>query len=111
MILYDSEYIENINWAMIFSLESENRICGKEIVCEDGRITQVYEGKDRLIKEKPPVSSEVWIDGEIVGFLKQGYAGKVLLVLNGNFYSLFELQMLFSGKDIKFITPDRRLIC
>lgn len=110
MIIYDSEYIENINLAMVFSLESENRLCGKEIVCEDGRITQVYEGKDRLIKEKPPVGSEVWVDGEIVGFLKRDYDGKVLLVLNGNFYSLFELQTFFSGKDIKFITPDGRLI-
>lgn len=111
MILYDSWYIENINWAMVFVLESEHDLVGKEIVCEDGRITQVYEGEDRLVKENPPVGSEVWIDGECVGVLKQAYAGRSLLVLNGNFYSPFELQMEFEGKDIRFVTPDRRLMC
>lgn len=45
------ESIENVNCAMIFSLESKHRIVGTEYIVEDGRITSIVE-KDKIITER-----------------------------------------------------------
>ena len=111
IVVFDTEYIENINNAMVMIFGSEYDLCGKELVIEDGRITQTYTGGS-LVKELPPVGSEVWIDSEFVGNLKPSEEGKPMPVLeiNGNIFSVFALFVEMGGRDIKFITPEGRLI-
>ncbi len=38
----DREYIENINYAMVMALELQFRMFGKQLVLEDGKITEVH---------------------------------------------------------------------
>lgn len=49
MNVFDDEYIENTNWAMLIALESKYRMFGVEYIIEDGRITGVIK-KNKIIK-------------------------------------------------------------
>lgn len=40
-VVIDNEYINNINWVMVMIFDTECDLFGKELVIEDGRITQV----------------------------------------------------------------------
>lgn len=42
MIVVDKEAIENVNIAMIFSLDCMNRILGKTYVIKNGMITEIH---------------------------------------------------------------------
>lgn len=42
MIVFDKEQIDNANMAMIFSLDSMNRMLNRQYVIEDGRITEIH---------------------------------------------------------------------
>lgn len=103
-VMYDTESIDNINNVMIFVLDSENRICGKEIVVEDGRITEIHT-QSKIIKEIPsPVLTDVYVDYEKVGHLQPGreYGGGSCLELDGNYYSVLSLPTVFKGKNLMF---------
>lgn len=42
MIVVDKEAIENVNTAMLFSLDCMNRMLGKTYVIENGMITEIH---------------------------------------------------------------------
>lgn len=42
MIVIDKEAIENVNLAMIFTLDCMNRMLGKTYVVENGMITEIH---------------------------------------------------------------------
>lgn len=47
----DKEYIDNINWSYLFSIEMQYDQFNKQVVLQDGRITEVVT-QFKHIKEK-----------------------------------------------------------
>lgn len=109
LVVFDTEYIDNINNAMVMIFGSEYDLCGKELVIEDGKITQVYTS-GALVKEQPPVGSEVWVDKSYVGNVRKEYAGLPYVEINGNIFTIRSLFVEMGERDIRFVTPDGRLI-
>lgn len=110
LTVYDSEYIENINNAMLFVLDSENRMFGKSVVIEDGRITEVNT-EQKHIKEMPIVGSEVFVDYEKVGTIKPFHMFNsdkedLVIEISENLFSVFALGTLFLVNNIMFRKPE-----
>lgn len=78
--IFDSEYIENINNAMAFVIESEYDLFGKEIVLEDGRITEVHT-QYKTIREMPEIGDRVYGDYFYLGTLEKSKEGAKTPVL------------------------------